>query len=251
VARQWADSLAYAAAESLHARAKSPRDFARYVTERNCFSTSVAWLPGTTAPMPFMNADLQREARELGKPGLLPGIYLEADAYFVVFLDSLGAPGPATWEMARERALADQRRRELTQLAERALTTARTELAAGVAWDSVAAPWGGGLSFAHRRGAGLPGIPDAAAADSALYGSPATRLVDGGAVVLAQPRGATLLQLVQREVPQPLTAAERDAFRDAMTERAYYEYFEQLEKRYPVSILRADLRTELPAPPAP
>jgi parvulin-like peptidyl-prolyl isomerase len=251
VARQWADSLAYAGAESLHARAKSPRDFERYVRERGYFSASVAWLPGTTAPMPFMNADLQREARALGKPGLLPGIYLQSDAYYVVFLDSLSAPGPATWEMAAERALADQRRRDLTQQAERALAAVSAELAAGAPWDSAAAPWGGGLSFAHRRGSGLPGIPDAASADSALYGSPAVRLSDGGATVLAQPRGATLLQLVQRETPPPLAAAERDAFRDAMAERAFYEYFEQLKKRFPVSILRADLRTELPAPPAP
>lgn len=249
VARQWADSLAYAGAESLHARVRSPRDFDRYVRERGYDTGVVSWLPGTAAMPPFGNTDLQQDARALGKPGLLPGVYLQATSYYLVFLDSIGAPGPATWEMARDRALADHHRAELARQAERALAAVRAELAAGVPWDSAAAPWGGGLGFAHRRGSGLPGIEETAAVDSALYGSPAVRLSDGGAAVFAGRRGATLLQLVQREAPAALAAAERDAYREAMMERSFYDYFQQLKKRFPVRILRADLRTELPAPP--
>jgi hypothetical protein len=249
VARQWADSLAYACAESLHARARSPRDFDRYVRERGYDTGTVSWLPGTAAMPPFGHTGLQQDARALGKPGLLPGVYLQATSYYLVFLDSIGAPGPATWEMARDRALVDHYRTELARQAERALAAVRAELAAGVPWDSAAAPWGGGLGFAHRRGSGLPGIEETAAVDSALYGSPAVRLSDRDAAVFPGRRGATLLQLVQREAPAALAAAERDAYREAMMERSFYDYFQQLKKRFPVRILRADLRTELPAPP--
>jgi hypothetical protein len=252
VASQWADSLARTGADSILRVARTPRDFQRYVRERSYETYTIAWTPGGAVdPGLLASPEAREDVRAMRRPGMLPRVESQHPDYFVVHVDSIVPADSATWEGTRVQALADFLLRRRVAQAVHALDAARAELAAGVPWDSVAAPWGGGLSFAHRRGMPAPGFESPGPLDSVIFGDGARRLADGQTAILAGRHSAALVQLVGRNTPQTaLTTEQREMLRQAVMERRFYDYFETLKRRYPVRILRADLRTNLPPPPA-
>jgi parvulin-like peptidyl-prolyl isomerase len=247
----WADSLARAFADSVIRRARTSADLGRIGAPRAYTVEKFAWLPGGRTEGPTSDPRMQQDLRARSRPGILPRVYEAGSNVYAAWLDSISPPGPSTWELAREKALADYRHSLVVAQAERALQQVREELSAGVPWDSAGAPWGGGLGFSHRRGSLLPGIQDAAQVDSLLYGSPAKRLADGQAAVLAGEHGAALVEVIHRvDNTGQVSTQEREQLRQALGDRAFYDYFEKLKVRYPVRILRRDLRIALPTPAA-
>jgi parvulin-like peptidyl-prolyl isomerase len=252
VAAQIADSLSYQFADSLVRYSKSSADLRERALRRGAMQVALIFRPGEIPPGPAARPEVQEPMLAMKKPGLVPGgPFRDARSWSVVWLDSIVTPPRASWEDARLRALAEARAARPRDSASRAALAVRNELNRGAAWDSAAAPWGSGSSLAHRRGQPVPGIADIGALDSALFSETAP-LASGQAVVVAGDRGPVVIQLVSASSTsgEPPTA-QVEAFRNGVSERSFYEYFESLKKRHPVTILRPELNRPVAAPPAP
>ncbi len=233
-------------------RFQSREELARWAATRDYRVVSLQWKPGTKALGAAMNPAVQAAFRRMTAPGTLPDGYKVGVNFACVRLDSILPPGRASWNEAREQALLEVESELEIRAALAAAAATREELAAGVPWERAAAPWGGGLESAEY-GAGyvIEGLGALAELDTLLFGSPGVALEPGASAVVPTADGAYLVQLTARRLP---TDAEflvaRQALRDVAAEHGLHDYFEELKKRYPVRILRADLDMPLPPPPA-
>lgn len=250
VAKQIADSLSYLYADSLAHHMRLRSDLTRVAKARGYPFRQEYWQVGE-GTMGEISRD--PEARDyyahMTGPGPVRMVVQTAAHNAVAWVDSLGAPRPATWDLARDHAMDDALAARRARGRQAAVDAARRELSAGAPWDSVTAPWGGSLDLAHRAGEPLPAIGPSRAVDSLVFGGP--RLGTGKTAVVAGVDGPALVYVAGRESSRNPSAADRAALTDMMRERAGYEYFEKLKTRYPVRILRADLRRPIPPPVAP
>lgn len=245
-----ADSLARSFADSLRRQARRAPDVIRLAKARGYTGDRASWRPGTREGA-ILDPRAQEDFVAMKGPGMLPGVYKTSPNYYVAYLDSISSRGPAEWEDARDSALADYRLERRREPILRAAERLQAELAAGVPWDSAAAPWGGGTQLVHRRGQPFVGARGGEQVDSALFGKGAARLAEGQAKIIQTDVGVAVIQLARRIEPGALPEGEaREALRRQVADRAFYDYFQKLKQRYPVRILRADLRIELPPPPA-
>lgn len=257
VAKQIADSLTLQLADSLAHHLRTRAEMVRFARARNYSLRQEFWQIGQGAMGEVTRDPSVRDALAAMKgPGLVRvPAPLAASGYGVAWIDSIAVPRTASWELAHDQAVEDAMaaRRERGRRA--ALEAAQRELAAGASWDSVAAPWGGSLDLTHRAGEQLPAVGSSRAVDSLVFDGGTHRLAEGKTAIVAGADGPVLVQLVARTSAGPggkaPTAADRAALTDMMRERAGYEYFEKLKARFPVKILRADLRRTIQAPPAP
>lgn len=179
---------------------------------------------------------------------------LKGQGFYIAWIDSISPPRMPSWDEARPLAIEAFRR----GAGERALVAKRAELdsmaAAGWAFDSLAALWGGPERTRELApGKGLVGMGNFAAFDSIAFGSGLSAGIELGKVTnwVTFPSGFARFRIVDRVVPEPQQLAERAAsMRAAQTEEGLRGYFEELKKRYPVKILEARMREMQPASPA-
>lgn len=252
VAKQIADSLGYRYADSLSRHLRARADLTRIAKARAYPLRQEYWSVGE-GTMGEMSRDPEvRDAlARMTAPGALRMVVPLAANPAVAWVDSIGKPRTPIWELAHDRALDDAMAARRARGRQAALDAARRELAAGASWDSVTAPWGGSLDLTHQPGQPLPAIGASRAVDSLVFGGGAKALGTGKTAVVQGTDGPVLVYVAGRESTRNPTAADREALTDMMRERAGYEYFEKLKVRYPVKILRADLRRAIPAPVAP
>jgi parvulin-like peptidyl-prolyl isomerase len=252
VAKQIADSLAYRYADSLAHQFRTRAELTRIANSRSYPLRQEYWSvgAGTMGEVSRDPATRDALAKMTGSGPVRMVVPLAATAA-VAWVDSIGKPRPATWEMAHDQAMEDAMAARRARGRQAAIDQAGRELTAGASWDSVIAPWGGSLDLAHRPGEALPGIGSSRAVDSLIFGAGANKLATGKTAVVKGVDGPVLVYLAGRESTRNPSAADRDALTDMMRERAGYEYFEKLKARYPVRILRADLRRPVQPPVAP
>src|SRR5262249_48761367 len=253
VAKQIADSLSYVYADSLARHFKTKAELTRISRARSYPIRLEFWSVGEDAMGQVTNDPGVRDAiSKMRGPGPLHMAVPLPSASAVVWVDSLGAPRAPTWDTASEKAPPDALAARRARGRQGAIAAAQRELAAGAPWDSVVAPWGGSLDLAHRAGEPLPAIGASRQIDSLVFDSGTHRLTDGKAAVVSGVDGPVLVYLAGRQsTGNGPTADQKAALVDMMRERMAYEYFEKLKTRYPVKILRADLRRPFTAPVAP
>jgi parvulin-like peptidyl-prolyl isomerase len=246
-----ADSIAQMAATRAITGFDSKQAMIEWADEENYNVMELSWRPGTRAIGPAAVAEVRQGLEAKVVPGALPEFYFVAPRYVVVYLDSIGPPQRATWEEAREQALYDVDRGRRLQASMRSAEEMLAEMSAGAGWEQAAAPWGGGTAGLEiGTGFVVEGMGHIAEMDTLLFGEPDRRLDDGDAALLSTDAGGLVIQVIQRRTVTPGDfAAVADSLRNQELEYALYEYFEQLKKKYPVRILRADLDVFLPSPP--
>ncbi|MBI5169305.1 MAG: peptidyl-prolyl cis-trans isomerase [Candidatus Eisenbacteria bacterium] len=179
---------------------------------------------------------------------------MKGQGYWIAWVDSVAPPRTPTWDEARPYAIDAFRR----GAGERAMNAKRAELdsmsAAGWAFDSLAALWGGPERTRELApGKGLAGMGNFAIFDSLAFGTSRSPALPVGEVTgwVQFPNGSVRLRIAERVQPGAQQLAERAAnIRAAETEEGLREYFEELKKRYPVKILEARMRDmQLASPP--
>lgn len=237
--------------EDASRRFRSRDELVRWAKTRDYKVLSLTWKPGTKASGAGFLEPVQQGFVRLNGPGMVPGAHLLGVEYVCAYLDSVIPPGPASWEEAREQALAEVEGELEIRAALEAAALTRAELDSGVEWRQASAPWGGGVQgMEYGAGFSIEGIGPLAELDTLLFGSPAAALEPGRSAVVPTVDGAYVVQLVARRVPTDAEfLAARETVRNEVAERSLYGYFEGLKKRYPVRILRPDLDTPLPPPP--
>jgi peptidyl-prolyl cis-trans isomerase D len=251
VAKQIADSLSYLYADSLSHHFRTRADLVRVAKARAYPLRQEFWSVGEGTMGETSRDPVVRDAyARMTGPGPVRMVVPLAAKSAVAWIDSIGKPRPATWDMAHDRAMDDAFAARRARGRQAALDAARRELAQGAPWDSVTAPWGGSLDLAHRVGEPLPAIGAPRAVDSLVFGGP--KPLETGKTTIAQGvDGPVLVYVAGRESSRNPSAADREALTDMMRERAGYEYFEKLKVRFPVKILRADLRRPVTPPATP
>ncbi len=181
-------------------------------------------------------------------------LYVKGEGYWIAWVDSVTAPVAPTWEEARPRVLAEYAR----GAGRRAMEAKRAELdslaAAGWAYDSLAALWGGPeKALDVTPGHGIPGLGTSARFDSLVFGT-----ANGAPLPVGKPSdwlplasGLVRIRVVDR-IPPPAdqVTTRAQAIRAAELERRLRTYFAGLETRWPVKILDPRLRdVSLAEPP--
>jgi hypothetical protein len=252
VAKEIADSLSYLLADSLAHHLKTRAELVRFSRSRGYPLRQEYWSVGEGTMGEMSRDPSVREAlARMTAPGPVRMIVPLAVANAVGWVDSIGAPRTPTYDLAHDRAVDDALAARRARGRQAAIDAARRELAAGAPWDSVTAPWGGSIDLAHHAGEPLPAIGPSRAVDSLVFGGGPHRLEKGQTAIVQGVDGPVLLYVTARESTKVPTAGDRDALTDMMRERAGYEYFETLKRRFPVKILRADLKRPIAPPTAP
>jgi parvulin-like peptidyl-prolyl isomerase len=242
-----ANRMAQVTADSLYRHASTPRALVASATRAKAIVESVdiglGDTFGSTISPEFFTA--LRAAR----PGqLVKGAFsVRGMGSWLAVVDSIVPARLPTWDEARLRA----RGRYRSEAGLRALHTKQAELdsmlAGGVTFDSLAQAWGG-LTHLAELGPerGLPGVGNSAGLDSLVFGGP-----QGGAPApvgqlsgwLVLPSGSARVRVDRRMVPSPPQVEARVAEIRALALREKLDaYFEELGRRYPVTILDRKLR---------
>jgi parvulin-like peptidyl-prolyl isomerase len=252
VAKEIADSLSWLYADSLSRHQRTRADITRVAKARGYPLRNEYWSVGAGTMGEVSRDPSVRDAlAKMTAPGAVRMIVPLAAANAVAWVDSIGKPRPPSWDLSHDQAVEDAMAARRARGREAAIAQASRELAAGAPWDSVTAPWGGSLDLVHRPGETLPAVANARAVDSLVFGGGAHPLEAGKTVVARGVDGPVLVLLSGRQSTRSPSAADRAALIDLMRERNGYEYFEKLKARYPVKILRADLRRPITPPAAP
>src|SRR3970282_359279 len=115
---------------------------------------------------------------------------------------SIQPPQPASWEEAREQALAEVESELELRAANQAAALTLAELRSDRSWSDATAPWGLGLqNMEYGVGYVVEGVGQIAEMDSLFFGGPETRLTPGEAALLPTPQGGYITQLSARRLP--------------------------------------------------
>jgi parvulin-like peptidyl-prolyl isomerase len=248
LARQRADSLLYVLKNADQARDAVRRlDLATY---------SYAHTSGDLSRYPKTLYAYYQRLETLKAGQILPmRPRIGGNGYAVTWVDSVSAPGPSTWERARDRALEAYR----ADASLHTLDAKRAELdslmQAGWSFDSIGVLWGG---IRHTQdlapGQDIAGVGTNGHVDTLLFGRHGTDGLAPGVLSdwIMLPAGILRLRMNEIHPPDPGALTTRvESERRVQTERALVGYFEGLKKRYPVRILDRELRdVTLPPPPA-
>jgi parvulin-like peptidyl-prolyl isomerase len=251
MARERADSLARLAGKQARTGFATKEEMIAWAGEQEYSTLELSWRPGTRPLGPVAYDEVRQALESQPGPGHLPETYLVPPNYVVVYLDSISPPKQADWPEARAQALDDVDRTWRLRASMRSAEEMVAEMNAGATWEEAAAPWGGGnTGLDIGTGFVVGGMGHIAEMDTMLFGEPDRRLADGEAGVVATDEGGMVIQVLGRHTVTPEDfAAVADSLRNRELEHALHVYFEDLKKRYPVKILRADLDLELPEPP--
>lgn len=254
-AEEKADSLAMQRADSLVRVLKNAAQ-ARVAAEVMRLPTySYAHTTGEVSKYPLTLHPYYQQLETLKSGQILPlRPKIGGIGYPVTWVDSISAPGPSTWEKARDRALAAYR----ADAGLRALGAKRSELdslmQAGWSFDSVGVLWGG---LRHAKdlapGQAIAGVGLSGVVDTLLFGLRGTDGLAPGVLSdwIVLPAGILRLRTAQIRPPDAGVLATRvENERRMETERALVGYFEELKERYPVRILDRTLR-DVTLPPLP
>ena len=159
----------------------------------------------------------------------------------VMWVDSIARPRPQTWDDAAQVMLQELRMRR----SERAVSRKRGELdsllAAGWAFDSLGALWGGlARDPEHHRGEILPGLEPSSRVDSLVFGGVASRALPVGAVSDWMEVGSDLIRfrVRGRREPAPREVEQRiGQVRGLLLEYSIQDELKEMRRRYPVRIM--------------
>jgi len=247
----YSDTVAREQAEALRHEAKDARDFERIAATRNLASQLTNWYDGLPLTGVATIDDLRADAPHVPPGKLFPRIYRYTTQGFVVAaLDSVQASRPQTFDQVEGRAIEDWRRVARVQVADSRASRLEHDLAAGVPWSKAIETVGGEMeSGTIAPGQGLPTLGPVPGLDSLVFGPGPDTLRTGGWARLSSPQGAVFVHLEQRvAAPDVDYAQTSEAIRSTLLNRRIYDYLEDLRKRYPVSVLRPDLKERIPPP---
>lgn len=254
-ARDRAEAIARRRADSLLAAARTPAALRAAAKRYQYPMLSQTFQVNQPMNNPTLQPFFDRLVKLAPGGSVSPPVFVKGEGYWTAWVDSITPPVAPTWEAAREQALLDYRR----GAGRRALQAKQAELdsmlAAGWTLDSLATLWGGyehALDVTPSRG--LAGLGASAEFDSLVFGTAHSAPLANGATSgwLAMPNGVTRIKLIDR-VPAPADqlAARAAGIRNAELERRLRGYFDDLKKRWPVTILDASLRDVSLAEPPP
>lgn len=191
------------------------------------------------------------------KPGeFYPGVQeLRGAGFVITWIDSISPPRAPTWQEARDRAIAEARRRRSKAALDRKIAELRRLESRGWSLDSLGTLFGGLVRMEEARvGDGLPQVGGVAVLDSLVFGTPGHPPLEEGAVTdwVPFPGGAARVRLVSRLAPPDAQLAARvERERRREVERQLFRYYEELKKRHRVEIYDRELRSLTLSPPPP
>lgn len=253
LAIEYADTLARQAAEGLRRSARSYDELLTLASERKMTTALVRWYDGLPLVGPSTIDEVRGDAPGVPPRGVFPRAYRYlTQGYVTIALDSIMPPRPLEFDEIADRVLADRKRDRRLEAARARADQIVADLGAGRPWAEALETAGSTMeSRLFGRAEGLGSVGAVSGLDSLLFGPGVDTLAVGGWARLPTPRGELFVQLLERQPPDPVTAArDRQNARDLMVNRRLYEYVEELREKYTVEVLRPDLAERIPEPPA-